>query len=74
EAVVRASTATPASAIGAKGSIGTLKPGAFADIVCFKVVEGKYPLLDVRGKKQIADKMIAVTDVVKSGKIVSRPA
>ncbi len=71
EAVVKASTATPARAIGRRGEIGTLKPGAVADIACFKVVEGKHPLVDVRGKKQIAERMITVTDVVRGGRVVN---
>jgi dihydroorotase len=70
EKVIEASTSTPASAVGMRGKLGTLKPGAVADIALFKVVEGKHPLIDVRGKRKIADRLITVTDVVKGGKVV----
>ena len=74
EKVIEASTSTPASAIGMGGRLGTLKPGAEADVALFKLVEGKYPLVDVRGKRQVADRAITVTDVVKGGKVVKGSA
>jgi dihydroorotase len=72
EEVVEASSSRPASAIGRLGRIGTLKPGAQADIALLKVVEGRYALSDSFDKKRMADKLITVTDVVKGGKVVNR--
>jgi len=67
EEVVRASTASPALAIGRSGEIGTLKPGACADIAVFKLQDGKFPLDDCYGEGRIATRMLTPTHVVRGG-------
>jgi len=67
EEVVMASTASPAFAIGRSGEIGTLKPGACADIAVFKLQDGKFPLDDCYGEGRIATRMLTPTHVVRGG-------
>ena len=47
--VVRRVTSTPAKVLGMPEEIGTLKPGAFADIVVLEMQEGEFPLTDTFG-------------------------
>ena len=47
--VVAATTALPATIIGAAGEVGTLRAGARADIGLFKLVEGDFVYRDVFG-------------------------
>jgi dihydroorotase len=70
EEVVRASTASPALAIGRPGEIGTLKPGTGADIVVFKLQEGRFPLVDCYGEGRVVSRMFTPTHVVRNGDIV----
>jgi imidazolonepropionase-like amidohydrolase len=39
-------TATPAKILGYEGTVGTLKPGANADIAVFELRDGTFPLRD----------------------------
>ncbi|MDH5688354.1 MAG: amidohydrolase/deacetylase family metallohydrolase [Candidatus Bathyarchaeota archaeon] len=68
--VIKASTTKPAEVLGKKDQIGTLKIGACADVTVFKVEEGKFPLVDVKGEGRIGKERLRVTKVIKSGGIV----
>lgn len=46
---IRAVTATPAAILGLAGEVGTLRPGAYADVGLFAREEGRFPLTDVHG-------------------------
>ena len=46
EEIVRRSTAAPAKIMGYEGTVGTLKPGANADISVFELRDGKFELTD----------------------------
>ena len=46
--VIRAATARPAAVLGLQGEIGTLKPGAHADVALFRLEEGRFPFYDTR--------------------------
>jgi dihydroorotase len=46
--VIEAATANPAAALGLQGEVGTLKPGAYADIALFRVEDGTFPYYDTR--------------------------
>jgi dihydroorotase len=70
EEVVKASTSSPANAIGKSGEIGTLRPGACADIVVFKLQEGKFPLVDCYGEGRMANRMLKPTHVIRGGDII----
>jgi imidazolonepropionase-like amidohydrolase len=41
-------TATPAKILGYEGTVGTLKPGANADIAVFELRDGTFPLREQR--------------------------
>ena len=47
--VVRAATATPARVIGREGGLGTLQPGAVADVAVFDLEQGKFAFEDADG-------------------------
>ena len=47
--VVRRVTSTPAEVLGMPEEIGTLKPGAFADIAVLEMQEGEFDLTDTFG-------------------------
>lgn len=47
--VVRRVTSTPAEVLGMPEEIGTLKPGAYADIVVLEMQEGEFDLTDTFG-------------------------
>ena len=70
EEVVEASTAKPAEVIGKKGEIGTLRPGACGDVTVLKMLEGKFPLLDVEGEGRICRRLLKAVRVVRNGEIV----
>jgi dihydroorotase len=56
--VIRATTATPAAILGQEGRLGTLRPGAYADIATFVIDEGEFELFDIHGNRRVARKMI----------------
>jgi predicted amidohydrolase len=47
--VVRAATATPARVIGRAGELGTLAPGALADVAVFELEQGEFDFEDADG-------------------------
>jgi len=68
--VVRASTTKPAEVLGKQDQIGTLKIGACADITVFKVEQGKFSFVDVKGEGRTGEEKLTVTKVIRSGGIV----
>jgi dihydroorotase len=46
--VIEAATAHPAAVLGLQGEVGTLKPGAYADVALFRMEEGTFPFYDTR--------------------------
>jgi len=70
EEVIRASTTRPAEAIGKQDMIGTLKVGACGDVTVLKLIEGKFPLLDVKGEGRICKQRLIAIRVIRNGEIV----
>jgi dihydroorotase len=56
--VVRATTTTPSAIIGQQGRLGTLAPGAFADVATFVIDEGEFELFDIHGNRRVANRML----------------
>jgi dihydroorotase len=56
--VIRATTARPAEVLGLQGQVGTLRPGAYADVATFVIDEGDFPLFDIHGNQRRAHQMI----------------
>jgi dihydroorotase len=46
--VVERATARPAQVLGLGGEVGTLRPGAYADVALFRLEEGSFPFYDTR--------------------------
>jgi dihydroorotase len=68
--VVRTTTATPASVIGRAGELGTLKRGVCADVVIFKIKEGRFPFVDSYGKGRTGSKLLVPIKVLRGGSLV----
>jgi len=65
--VIKASTTKPAEVIGKLGEIGSLKPGACADITIFKLIEGKFVFEDCVGEKRIGSQKLEPIHVIREG-------
>jgi len=70
--VVKACTSTPARLIGMEGKIGTLTPGAYADVAVFKLKEMPMQLQDVFGERMICSKVFIPQMTVLNGRVVYR--
>ncbi|MEM2875384.1 MAG: amidohydrolase/deacetylase family metallohydrolase [Candidatus Bathyarchaeia archaeon] len=70
--VIRASTTKPAEVIGKENEVGTLKPGASADLAIFKLEEGRFAFVDVNGNKKIGRQRLRVTNVVRGGEVIKK--
>ena len=65
--VVRASTETPARAIGASGHLGTLAPGAVADVTVLRLEQGDFDFTDAPGETMKAGARLVPVWVVRDG-------
>ncbi len=65
--VVRLSSAAPAAVIGMEGKIGTLRPGACADVAVLRMDEGSFPALDCVGVEESMSRRLSVTATVRGG-------
>jgi dihydroorotase len=70
ERVVEAVTSRPAEALKRKNEFGTLKPGAPADLVAFKLQQKKAVLTDSYGNSEVGNHLIVPIIVIKNGKVV----
>jgi dihydroorotase len=55
--VVRATTSRPAELLGLDG-VGTLAPGAPADVALFRLLPGRFPLYDIWGELRQAERLL----------------
>jgi dihydroorotase len=65
--VVRAVTSRPASVLGLADQIGSLRPGATADVAILRVEDGRFRLFDIHGNERWAARMLQHVDTVVSG-------
>ncbi|MEN0578068.1 metallo-dependent hydrolase [Phytobacter palmae] len=70
--VVRAVTRTPARLMKMEGQIGTLAPGAFADIAIVKLRKEKIVFEDTKGAQLAGDRYIDNCAAISNGQIVYR--
>jgi dihydroorotase len=68
--VVAATTLGPASAIGWKREIGTLRPGACADVTVFRLREGPVEYSDASGHTELASVGLEPVATVRGGRLV----
>jgi dihydroorotase len=65
--VVRRVTVTPASCIGLANELGTLRPGAAADVTLFRVVEGEHLFRDSAGQEELGRARLTPVTVIRGG-------
>jgi dihydroorotase len=70
EDVILKSTWVPANAIGRSHELGTLKPGAAADIFVFDLEEGNFPLEDTHLRTETASRRIRPILTIKAGRLI----
>ena len=71
--VVEKTTLAPAQAIGRAPELGTLQPGARADVLVFSVEEGEFRFQDSHFQERIGERRLRPELVVSGGRVV-RPA
>ncbi|HEV2125068.1 MAG TPA: amidohydrolase/deacetylase family metallohydrolase [Chloroflexota bacterium] len=70
EDVVRAATARPAEILGLQGEIGTLSPGAAADMALFNLETGDVTLYDTRHVERHGNQRLRNTLTIARGKVL----
>lgn len=68
--IIRRSTATCAAWLGMADEIGTLKPGACADITVLDIVDGEVPLTDSEGVTEFGRRSFDVRHCFRAGRRV----
>jgi dihydroorotase len=66
--VLRRVTTTPAAALGLAGEIGTLAPGAAADVSLFRLAEGEWQFRDSYGGSEVGGLRLEPVAVIRAGK------
>jgi dihydroorotase len=75
EQVIEASTARPAELMGRGGEIGTLAPGARADVAVFELEHGSYEFRDIEGVARTGtQRLVNVLTVIGGREAERRPA
>ncbi|RIK41548.1 MAG: amidohydrolase/deacetylase family metallohydrolase [Chloroflexi bacterium] len=67
--VLRRVTINPATAVGMAGRIGTLAPGADADLSLLRLAEGEWPFEDSHGHVELGGTRLEPVSVVRAGKV-----
>ncbi|HEX2186171.1 MAG TPA: amidohydrolase/deacetylase family metallohydrolase, partial [Chloroflexota bacterium] len=66
--VVRAATSRPAEILGLRGEVGTLAPGAAADVALFTLYQGRFPFYDTRRQRRDGDRLLRNTLTIAGGR------
>jgi dihydroorotase len=66
--VIRAATIRPAEVLGLERDVGTLRPGAFADIALFELERGRFPFYDIHGEMREGDELLRSTLTILGGR------
>ncbi len=67
--IVRRATANPARLMGYEGTVGTLRPGANADVSLFELRDGNHELRDSDGNTIIAKRRLLAQMTIKDGRV-----
>jgi predicted amidohydrolase len=67
--VITAATAAPAAAIRRGGEIGSLAPGAVADLTGFELRGGGWLLPDGAGENEVVETLVVPRLVVRAGRV-----
>jgi dihydroorotase len=75
EELVRRATAVPAEILGYEGTIGTLRPGANADVALLERRNGNFAMIDSDGNTVTAKERLIARTTIKDGRVwYERPA
>ena len=66
--VIEASTIRPAQVLGLQDEVGTLKPGAFADVALFRIEQGDYTFYDVHMNPRTGKQLVRNTKTIINGR------
>ena len=66
--VIRAATARPAEVLGLQNQIGTLRPGALADVALCTIQRGRFPLYDIHMNMRECTQLIRNTLTIVNGR------
>jgi dihydroorotase len=67
--VIRAATATPAAALGRAGRLGTLAPGAVADVAVFRLERGSFAFEDSHGDTMTGAQRLVPQLTLRAGEV-----
>jgi dihydroorotase len=70
--VIRAVTARPAAVLGMTGTIGTLRPGAQADIAILHLDEEPVELFDIHKERRRFDRSLRCIETLVAGRPMTR--
>lgn len=66
---LRRVTKAPADAMGMAGDLGTLAPGACADVAIFDILEGDFEFTDAGGAARVGDRKLVPVSTVRGGRL-----
>jgi dihydroorotase len=66
--VIRAATSRPAQVLGLEREIGSLAPGALADVALFRLHKGNFPLYDIHGQLREGGTLLRNTLTILNGR------
>jgi dihydroorotase len=72
--IIRRATSAPAKILGYEGTVGTLKPGANADISLFELRDGNFDLTDSEGMTITAKRRLIAQTTIKDGRVTYQRA
>ncbi len=72
EAVVRSVTSRPAELLGMADQIGSLRPGAIADVAILELAQGAHELYDIHGLKRTTQERLLCTETIRAGRPMTR--
>mgnify|MGYP005846027881 CR=1 FL=1 len=67
--VIQRSTSVPARLLGLEGKIGTLKPGAEADVAVVRELEGEFKLWDCMGDSLVSSRLLSPVLTLRAGRL-----
>jgi dihydroorotase len=70
--VLECATAAPARLLGLEGRVGTLRPGAAADVALFDVKRGSFSFYDIDRAVRIGDRLLVNALTIAGGRVLPR--
>ncbi len=67
--VIRATTSTPASAIGTAATLGAIAAGREADLSVFELRAGAWALPDAAGETEVVERLLVPRMVIRAGQV-----